>query len=71
MSRRRLEQVEVQEVKRGLLLRMRELLEEKRDLHAAEVVYSLFHRLESGDKGRPNKVNVSWDFIDYVVSTFL
>jgi hypothetical protein len=57
-------------VKRGLLLRIRELLEERRDLHAAEVVYSLFRRLESGEKGRPNKVKVDWDFIEYTVSYF-
>lgn len=52
-------------------MRIRELLEERRDLHAAEVVYSLFHRLESGERGRPNKIMVSWDFIEYVVNHFL
>ncbi len=44
MSRLRLGEEEVQEVKRGLLLRMRGLLEERRDLRAAGVVYSLFIR---------------------------
>ena len=71
MIRCRLEREEAQEVKRGLLLRMRELLEGRRDLHTAEVVYSLFRRLEFGEKGRPKKVKVDWDFIDYVVNYYI
>ena len=71
MSRRRLEVDEVKELRRGLLLRMQELLEEENDLHAAELAYSLFSRLESGEKGRPHKVKVNWDFIKYTVDYFL
>ncbi|MCX6656975.1 MAG: hypothetical protein NTY03_17930 [Candidatus Bathyarchaeota archaeon] len=71
MIRCRLEREETQEVKRGLLLRMRELLEERRDLHTAEVVYSLFLRLDSGEKGRPKKVKVDWDIIDYAVNYYI
>jgi hypothetical protein len=70
MSRRRLEKEEMEELRRGLLLRMRELLEEVKDLHAAEVAYSLFTRLESGEKGRPHKAKVDWDFIKYVIDSF-
>jgi hypothetical protein len=39
MSRRRFNEEEMQELRRGLLLRMQELLEEGKDLHAAP--YSL------------------------------
>ncbi|MCX6655156.1 MAG: hypothetical protein NTY03_08550 [Candidatus Bathyarchaeota archaeon] len=71
ISRRRFEEEEMRELRRGLLLRMQELLEEGKDLHAAELVYSLFSRLESGEKGRPHKVKVNWNFIKYVVDSFL
>ena len=70
MSRRRFDEEEVRELRRGLLLRIWELLEEGNDLHAAELAYSLFSRLESGEKGRPNKVKVDWDFIGHVVDSF-
>ena len=70
MSRRRFDSDEVQELRRGLLLRMQELLEDEMDLHAAEVTYSLFSRLKFGGKGRPKKVKVNWDFIRYVVDSF-
>ncbi len=69
MGRRRFSEEEVRELRRGLLLRMRELLEEGKDLHAAEVAYSLFSRLESGERGRPHKAKVDWDFIGYVVDS--
>ena len=52
-------------------MRMRELLEEGRDLHAAEVAYSVFSRLDSSGLGRPRKAKVGWDFIRYVVDSFL
>jgi hypothetical protein len=71
MSRRRFDVEEVRELRRGLLLRMQELLEEGKDLHAAELAYSLFSRLEHGEKGRPHKFKVDWDFIKYVVDSFL
>lgn len=71
MSRRRFDEEEIQELRRGLLLRMRELLEEGKDLHAAELAYSLFSRLESGETGRPQKAKVDWGVIKYTVDYFL
>ena len=71
MGRRRFSEEEARELRRGLLLRMRELLDEGKDLHAAELAYSLFSRLESGERGRPHKAEVDWDFIKYVIDSFL
>jgi len=48
---------EAHELKRGLLLRMRELLEEGKGLQAAKLSYSLFSRIEPVKKGRPHKTN--------------
>jgi len=71
MGRRRFEEEEIRELRRGLLLRMRELLDEGADLNAAELAYALFSRLGSGVKGRPRGAKVDWDFINYVVDSFL
>jgi hypothetical protein len=71
MGRRRFDEEEIRELRRGLLLRMRELLEEEKDLHSAELAYSIFSRLKAGEKGRPKKVKLSWDYIRYVVDSLL
>jgi hypothetical protein len=71
MRRHRLHPEELPEVTRGLLLRMQELARERTDLKAAGTAYMAFRRLTSQEKGRPRYVEVTWDFIDYVVNSLL
>jgi hypothetical protein len=71
VGRLRFEMKEAQGLRRGLLLRMRELLEEGKGLQATELSYSLFSRLEPGKKGRPHKTNGGWYFISHVVDSYL
>jgi hypothetical protein len=69
--RHRLYNHEIPEVKRGLLLRLRELCQEKKDKESAELAWRTYVRLSSNKPGRPKYPIFIWGQVQYYVNKFL
>ncbi len=70
-SRRHLLKNEIPEVKRGLLLRLQELCQEKKDRESAELAWRAYIRLSSNKPGRPKYPGFIWGQVQYYVDKFL
>ena len=67
--RHRLDESEIPEVTRGLLLRLKQLFEEKSEPEKAEVTLRCLMRLKRATQGRPQNLNFSWDLVEYTVDS--
>jgi hypothetical protein len=65
--RHRLYDSEIPEVILGLHLRLKQLLEERKDAEKAETALRCMHRLMEDKTGRPRYPNFSWEYLTYFI----
>jgi hypothetical protein len=65
--RHRLYDSEIPEVILGLNLRLKQLLDEKKDAEEAETAYRCMHRLLGNNKGRPKYLKFDWDMLSNII----
>jgi len=70
-SRRHLNENEIPEVKRGLLLRLRELYNSGEDLEAAEIAFRALFRLSRDEPGRPKYPKLTREYLEYYLEYHL
>jgi hypothetical protein len=58
--RHRINEAETEQIFRGLILRLGELLESEEDQESAEIVLRLLSRLFEGRIGRPKNLEFTW-----------
>ena len=63
--RHHLNEQEIPEIIRGLMLRLLQLLDEREGLASAEIAYRALHRLTNKDRGRPKYPEFSWEYLDH------
>ena len=64
--RHRINEAETEQIFRGLILRLGELLESEEDQESAEVVLNFLRRLFGGKSGRPKSLEFSWDLVQVI-----
>ena len=65
--RHRLYDSEIPEVILGLNLRLRQLLEERKDTEKAQTAFRCIHRLLEDKPGRPRYPEFNWDYLSYFI----
>jgi len=68
--RYRINEVESEQIFRGLILRLGELLESEEDQESAEIVLHLLSRLIEGRSGRPKNLEFTWSHARAIYETY-
>ena len=69
--RHRLYQHEIPEVVKGLVLRLRQLLEKRDERESAETAFRALFRLTNAEPGRPKYPEFTWENTQIYIETYV
>ena len=69
--RHRLYDPEIPEVVKGLVLRLRQLIDGRMDLETAEIAFHTLYRLTNTGPGRPKYPETTWDNMQIYIDHYL
>jgi hypothetical protein len=69
--RHRLYNHEIPEAIKGLVLRLRQLLEDREDRASAETAFRALYRLTNPEPGRPKYPEATWENIELYIDMYL